>query len=219
MIASTLVSNDIIPLRTSDTGNEALSIMNEFGVRHLPIVNNRELLGLIAEDDILNFDVDEPIGSYRLSLHKPFVTEGDHLYEVMRVLAEQRLTLIPVVDAESEYTGLITQEDLLHFFARTGSFSEPGSIIVLEVARRDYSLVEIARIVESENAAVLSSFITTNLDSFVVDVTLKINKPDIQHIIATFERFNYKVKASFLETQFSDTLQERYDMLMTYLSV
>ena len=59
MIAKNLVSNEIIPLRTSDSGNEALSIMNEFGVRHLPIVNDKQLLGLISEDDILNFDVEE----------------------------------------------------------------------------------------------------------------------------------------------------------------
>jgi len=181
MIAGTLISNDILPIRTSDTGDEALAIMNEFGVRHLPIVNNKELLGVISEDDILNYDVDEPLGSYRLSLFRPYVKERDHLFEVMKVLATQRLTL--------------------------------------ELQRRDYSLVEIARIVESENAQILSSFITTNKDAFLMDVTIKVNRPDIHGIIATFERFNYKIKASFMEAQFTDTLRERYDLLMAYLSV
>jgi len=92
MIAGTLISNDILPIRTSDTGDEALAIMNEFGVRHLPIVNNKELLGVISEDDILNYDVDEPLGSYRLSLFRPYVKERDHLFEVMKVLATQRLS-------------------------------------------------------------------------------------------------------------------------------
>ncbi len=219
MIAGTLVSNEIIPLRTSDTGHEALAVMNEFGIRHLPIVNNKQLLGLISEDDILSHDVDEPIGSYSLSLYRPYVKASDHLYEVMRVLAEQRLTLVPVINDEEEYIGLVAQGDLLHYFAKIGSFTESGSILVLEINKRDYSLMEIARIVESENAAILSSFVTSNLDSSIIDVTLKINRPDIQHIVATFERINYRVKASFLETQFTDALQERFDMLMTYLNV
>lgn len=219
MIAKTLVSNEIIPLRTSDTGSEALAIMNEFGVRHLPIVNNKQLLGVVSEDDILNFDVAEPIGSYSLSLFRPYVQESDHLYEVIRVLAEQRLTLMPVINDEEEYVGLVSQEELLHYFAKIGSFTESGSILVLELNRRDYSLVEIARIVESEGAAILSSFVTSNLDNLMIDITLKINRPDLQNIIATFDRFDYTIKASFSEAQFNDSMKERYDMLMTYLNV
>jgi len=219
MIAKTLVSNEIIPLRTSDSGNEALSIMNEFGVRHLPIVNNKQLLGLISEDDILNFDVEEAVGSYRLSTFRPYVKESDHLYEVIKVLSQQKLTLMPVINVDEEYVGLISQEDLIHYFARIGSFTESGSIVVLAVNRRDYSLVEIARIVESEGAVILSSFVTSNLDSMSIDVTLKINRPDLGSIIATFNRFEYTIKATFSEEQYHDTIKERYDMLMSYLNV
>ena len=219
MIAKTLVSNEIIPLRTSDSGNEALSIMNEFGVRHLPIVNNKQLLGLISEDDILNFDVEEAVGSYRLSTFRPYVKESDHLYEVIKVLSQQKLTLMPVINVDEEYVGLISQEDLIHYFARIGSFTESGSIVVLAVNRRDYSLVEIARIVESEGAVILSSFVTSNLDSMSIDVTLKINRPDLGSIIATFNRFEYTIKATFSEEQYNNTIKERYDMLMSYLNV
>ena len=83
MIAESLTSNTIIPLRTSDTGDEALAIMNDFYVRHLPIVNNRQLLGLISEDDILEYDAAEAIGSYSLSLQRHFVRSSDHIYEVI----------------------------------------------------------------------------------------------------------------------------------------
>ena len=193
--------------------------MNEFGVRHLPIVNNKQLLGLISEDDILNFDVEEAVGSYRLSTFRPYVKESDHLYEVIKVLSQQKLTLMPVINVDEEYVGLISQEDLIHYFARIGSFTESGSIVVLAVNRRDYSLVEIARIVESEGAVILSSFVTSNLDSMSIDVTLKINRPDLGSIIATFNRFEYTIKATFSEEQYHDTIKERYDMLMSYLNV
>ncbi len=219
MIAGNLVSNDIIPLRTSDTGNEALAIMSEFGVRHLPIVNNKQLLGVLSEDEILNYDVDEAVGSYSLSLYRPYVSENDHLYEVMKVLADPNLTLVPVIDDEKNYIGYISQDDLINYFARTAPFTEPGSIIVLEMSKRDYSLSEISRIVESEGATILSSFVTSSYDSYYVEVTIKINRPEIRRILATFDRFNYKIKASFLEASYSDSLQERYDMLMTYLNV
>jgi len=219
MIAENLISNSIIPLRTSDTGEEALSIMNDFYIKHLPIVNNKQLLGLISEDDILNYDVAEAVGSYRLSMRRPYARNNDHIYEVMRLLAEYELTVVPVVDYEDNYIGLISQEDLLRFFANTGSFVEPGSIVVLEMNKRDYFLSEIARIVESENAIILSSFITSAPNSNRVDVTIKINHQNIQNIIATFERFNYEIKASFNESDYVDSLRERYDALMSYLNV
>jgi acetoin utilization protein AcuB len=219
MIAESLISNAIIPLQTSDTGEVSLEMMSEFYVRHLPIVNNRELLGVISEDDVLNFDPGEPIGSFSLSLTKPYVHANDHIYEVMRLIAEQDLTLIPVVDEENNYLGVITLEDTLRYFARTVSFAETGSILVLEIARRDYTMTEIARIVESEQGIILSSFITSYPDSEKIDVTIKVNRQHPQSIISTFERFNYTVKASFNEEEYYDTLKERYAGLMSYLNM
>ncbi|MEM9821175.1 MAG: CBS domain-containing protein [Bacteroidota bacterium] len=219
MIASNLLSQSIVPLRTSDTGEEALSIMSDFYVRHLPIVNNEQLLGLISEDDILEHDIKEAIGSYQLSMNRPYSKGKDHVYEVLRLVSEYQLTVIPVIDNDDNYLGLISQEELLRFFASIGSFTEPGSIVVLEMAKIDYSLAQLARIVESENSVILSSFITSNIDSTKIDVTLKINRPEVQVIIATFERFNLKVKASFQEATYFDSLKDRYDALMSYLNV
>ncbi len=219
MVAESLISDVIIPLRTSDTGDEALGMMDDFYVRHLPIVNNEQLLGVISENDILNFDAHEAVGSYSLSLRRPYVNAKDHIYEVMRQLAQSDLSVIPVVDNENNYLGVVTQEDLLHYFATTFSFTEPGSIIVLEINKRDYSLAEIARIIESESAIILSNFITSQPDSLKMEVTIKVNRQNIQSIIATFQRFDYLIKASFNESEYVDSLKERYDSLMSYLNV
>lgn len=219
MTAESLISNTIVPLRTSDSGEEALGIMNDFYVRHLPIVNNTQLLGIVSEDDILENDVDEPVGSYSLSLPQVIVRNNDHIYEVMRMLAQYDLTIIPVVDYDNNYIGLVSQEDLLHHFARIGAFAENGTILVLEVNKRDYSLAEIARIVESEGASILSTFITNDVYSSQLQITLKLNSQYIQNIIATLTRFKYTIKASFNESDYLETLQERYDSLMSYLNV
>jgi CBS domain-containing protein len=219
MLAESLISTELIPLQTSDYGATALEMMGEFYVRHLPIVNNKQLLGLISEDDILDYDVNEAIGSYSLSLMRPYVYEGEHLYEVMRILAEKRLTVVPVIDREHNYLGVVTMDDLLQYFSSTHAFREPGSIIVLEVSNRDYSLAEIARIAESENARLLSAFISSKPDSPLIDVTIKLNKQYVQSVIATFLRYDYTIKASFNEVDYLDSLKERFDSLMSYLNV
>ena len=220
MVAENLISSAILPLKTSDTGDEALQVMEDFYVRHLPIVNDKQLLGVISEDDILLHDVHEPVGSYALSLLKPYVKAQDHIYEIMRLLSDNQLTIIPVVDYDNNYMGMVSMEDMLNYFAKTGTFSEQGSIVVLEMHRRDYSLSEISRIVESEGAAILSAAITSELtDNSRIDVTIKINRSNIQSILATFERFSYEIKASFNANEYLESLQERYDSLISYLSV
>jgi hypothetical protein len=113
----------------------------------------------------------------------------------------------------------VTLEDTLKFFAQTASFTESGSIIVLEVTKHDYALSNIARIAESENVIILSLFITSRPDSSRLDVTLKLNSQNSRNLLATFERHNYTVKASFNEVEYLDSLKERYDGLMTYLNV
>lgn len=220
MIAETLMSNSIVPLRWTDTGDDALRMMEDFHVRHLPIVDqDQKLVGMISEEDALNSEGDLEMSGYSFSLPPLYVHSYDHIYEVMRLLAEYHLTIVPVVDKEQHYLGLITMERSLHHFAEMSAFKEPGCILVLEVGKRDYSMAEIARIVESENAVILSSFVTVVPDSMRIEVTLKINRQQIQSLVSTFERFNYQIKASFNESDYLDTLQERYDALMSYLNV
>lgn len=219
MIAKELISEEIVPLRTSDTGEDALAMMSEFHVRHLPIVNGSQLIGLISEDEIFEFDPDESVGSYNLAMAHPFVYDKNHIYEIMRLLNEYKLSLIPVVDKNQTYLGVVTLEDLLKYFAESASFGEHGSVIVLTVNRFNYSLSQIARIVESENTVILNSFITSTPDSTELDITLKLNRSDISKILASFQRFDYEIKASFSESEYIDSLQEHYDSLMSYLSV
>jgi acetoin utilization protein AcuB len=219
MIARELLSHLIQPLRTSDTGEQALTYMQVYHLKHLPIVNNEQLLGTISEEDITTSPLDEPIGSFSLGLNKAFVRDKDHMFEVMSVMADHKLTVVPVVDSQDNYMGLITLEDLIQYYARSFSFSEPGGIIVIEMQKSNYSLSEISRIIESENASVLSSFLTHDEDTKQMYVTIKINQKDTQHLQATLERFGYNIKATFSEEGYFESLQDHYDAFLHYLNV
>jgi len=220
MIAKDLVNSSFLPLRTSDTALTALSWMDEYRVSHLPVVNNTEYLGLISDTDIYNqSDLEESVGNHNLSLNRPFVEQNQHIYDVVRLMASLKLSLIPVLDDKNNYLGVITQTNLIHEIANITSIQNPGATIVLEVSVNDYSLSEIAQIVEGNDAKILSSFITSQPDSTKLDVTLKINRMDFYPILQTFNRYDYIVKASYGESDYYEDLQERYDLLMNYLNV
>jgi len=220
MKAAELISKSIPSLKTSDPGATALRMMSEFHVRHLPIVNENQLLGLISEEDILNtHGVEEAIGSLPLSFMRPFIKDHEHLFEVMKVAAEFRLTVIPVIDNNENYVGSITLEDLLNYFSMETDILEPGGIIVIEVSLKDYTLAEVVRIIEQHEAKILGTFAKTNEESNKVQLTIKINHTDLQPIIAALARYNYVVKETFTEPEYFDNLKERYDSLMNYLNI
>ena len=110
-------------------------------------------------------------------------------------------------------------QNIIKFFATLSSIDESGGIMVLELNRNDYSLSEISRLVESNNASILSSYISAHQDSMKLEVTLKINVSDLKQIIATFERFDYTVARSYQESQYFGDLKDRYDSLMSYLNI
>ncbi len=220
MIARHLISDSIFPLKSSDTGNNALRWMDEYKVSHLPIVNGENYLGLISEQDILDQnDYNEPIGNHNLSLSKSSVTENQHIYEIVELLEKSSLSLIPVVDNHEKYVGVITLQRLLSYFSSSFSVSNPGAVIVLEMSQNDYSLTEIANIVESNNAKVLSCFLGNHSNSALVEVIIKISTTEIEPILQTFARYNYIVKATFSEERDHEDLKEHYDSLMNYLNI
>ncbi len=220
MIAKHLITDGIMPLKTSDTGRTALSWMEDQRVMHLPIVNESSFLGLISEFDIYNLNhIDEPIGSYSLSLNKPYVYEFQHLFDALRQLYVNKLSLIPVLDEHDNYVGSITLQSLLEHFAESFSVAEPGGVVVLEMSTNDYALSEIARIVESNDAKILSLYITADPDSTRMQLSLKINRVDLTAVLQTFNRFNYNIVASFSERDDQDDMRDRYDALMNYLNI
>src|SRR5690606_5960392 len=156
-------------------------------VRHLPIVNNTQFLGLISEDDLLEGDLDEPVGNYALTIPKPFVNANDHLVEVLRVIGQSKLTLIPALNDAGDYLGVITQEDLLTHLARSTSLAENGSILILEVNRQDYSPSEITRIIEGENGVVLMMYLSSEPQLEIIEITLKLHAPSMSRIVSSLE--------------------------------
>jgi len=221
MFAKDLISETIPTLKTSDLGQTALNWMEIFRISHLPVVNNQDFLGLISDSDIYDMNhPEEPIGNHALTLLKPFVTTEQHIFEVIGLASRLKLTVVPVLDDNNHYKGVITTIDLVRYIAGISSMDQPGGIIVIELTERDYSLSQIAQIVEGNNVKVLSMYITSPPDSMKLEVTLKVNTVELASVIRTFERYNYDVKTWVTSSDTMDKFySERFDQLMKYLNI
>ncbi|WP_421938647.1 CBS domain-containing protein [Pedobacter sp.] len=220
MFAEEIISNAILPLRTDDSVQKALDRMNEFKLKHLPVVNDGAYLGLVAEDDLINIrDHKVDLAHAGVNLLTVFTLNDAHTYDVIRLLSQLKLTAVPVLDQQKNYKGLISLSTLINAVAQQYAVNEPGGIIVLEIGNRDNSLAHIAQIVEADNAQILSSYVNSFEDSTRLEVTIKVNKTEITGLVASFERYDYQVKEVYNNTQVDNGTQERYDSFMNYLNV
>jgi CBS domain-containing protein len=129
--------------------------------------------------------------------------------------------MVCVVDPEGKYVGVITVQDIMASFAQTAAVQMPGGILVLSMDLIDYSLAEICRYVEENNAKVISSIMIEDpMDKGKIKITLKINQLDLSRIVATLERFSYRVIGRYQETQTANSgEQDRLDLLLKYLDI
>jgi predicted transcriptional regulator len=218
MMASAFIDPSIVPLKISDSVAVAIDFFKEFSVRQLPVVQDNICIGILSLDEIEEELADIPVLDF-INLSYSFASTYDHIYEVMRAISEQSVTLFPIIDENNNYLGCITLASLFKNYINCAAFSQPGSIVVLEMDKKNYSLAEISRIVESENKVILSSLLSSNAESDRLEITLKLNSAQIQNLLSTFERFGYNIKATFDEEDVKDTLKNRYESLMTYLNV
>lgn len=220
MTARELISKVVPPLRPGDDADRALLWMDEFKVSHLPVVDGKVFLGLLSETDIMDSNAPgSSIGELDADLEKAFVKDGQHIYAVIRRLASTDLTCIAVLDNEDHYLGCITLSDLVVKFDELAVINRPGGIVVVHMKESDYSLAQLAHIIESNGTSILSSYIAQQKASGMIDVTLKLDREDLSPTIQGLERHGYEVTAYFEEGSHLTDLKGRYDELMRYINI
>jgi len=220
LITQEIISNSIPPILANDTVDKALNWMSEFHTNHLVYIHNNELIGILSEEELLEVHDDTSlIKDLKSTLIKPFVFNNDHLFNALNLFNLHQLDLLPVLDLEKKYVGIITLQNIVKYFAEIYSVQNPGGILTLEMDNRDYSLTEISKIVESCEASILNSIVKSANSNRNIEVTLKINKTELGDVISTFERFGYTIKYTFQESIYSDLLKERFESFMNYLDI
>jgi len=216
--ALSLISKSLPALTLGESALRVLNLMDEFRVNDLPVVENGLFVGLANESDFLNAEVYPGEVQAELDLLVVSVLPDSHVLDVLKVMSENDLSVIPVVDEGNNYLGSITSADLLDHLAEMLGVMRDGGIIVLQVPERDHSIQQIARIIEENNAKILSLSVVPATEGNL-EMHIKIDLPDLNPILQSLERFNYTVLSKFQAAQFDNELKDRYDELMRYLNM
>jgi CBS-domain-containing membrane protein len=220
MLTRDLHTQTLPNLHLHDKVYQALQMMNEHHTTHLPVVEGETYVGLISENDLLQVDNDNiELKELQQSLAVSSVKEEDHFLKAVKLAVENGYSVVPVVNEENEIVGTVTYADLLKQASAFININETGGLIVLEMEAKEYSFNSISRIIESNDAQIRQLNTTTDPLTGIMQVTIKVDKPEISDILATFQRYEYNVKYYVGEELFENELRSNYDNLMNYLKI
>lgn len=220
MIAQELINFNVPSLKISDSIEKAIDLMDFYKLQQLVLADNENYLGLISIGMLENqIDQTNLLIDILPEHSNTFAYEGQHVLELLNIVQQKNIEVIGVVNQGFSFVGSITKADLIFQFSNLLG-NEMGAILVLAINERDYSMAEIARLVESNDTKILSSFYskTTNFESQNT-LTLKLNRTEIGRSVATLERFGYEIVASYANEPIESVERERYDMLIKYLEM
>jgi predicted transcriptional regulator len=220
MLTRELISQSLPSVRLSDKVFQALQLMNDNQVTHLPIIEGDKYIGLISEDDLLMADNDHDLlDTLEQSFSNVAVKEDEHFLKAVQLAAENALSVVPVITGENDFIGAVPYNELLKNASDFMSLHEPGGLIVLEIASNRYSFNEVSKLVEINDAQITQLNTTNNAESGMMQVTIRINKPEVSDIVSTFQRYEYSVKYFLGEEMYENELRSNFDNLMNYLKI
>ena len=220
MKAIELIQNDIPPVRINETIEKALNWMDEFKLNHIPVVNKTEYVGLLSDDMVYDHNqLKDPISNINFLGKQQSILENAHFFQVMSLISNYNLSVVPVCDEQRNYKGSISTKKLINVFSKQSGFNRNGAVITLLVNDFDYQLSQIAQIIESNGAKIISLY-SENLESNnQLKLTIKISDGKLGAVLQTFSRYDYTVQDVFSDDEINNQSKQRYDHLMKYLNV
>ena len=103
-------------------------------------------------------------------------------------------------------------------FKETPFLHEPGNILIIEKAFKDFTFGEISQIVESHNSHLLGAFVS-KIEDEMAEITLKISPSGMNEIIQSFRRYGYLIISEHQEDSFNKNLKDRSKYLDKYLNI
>ncbi len=221
MLINEITHNDIPPLRISDTVATALLKIDLLHTAKLPVIDAEDNITGMASLEKLIEVVNEESPLLDIELEPPvYVPAMQHLFEAARLMLAHELYILPVMDEEQKYLGIIKKRDVLDALGMVFNLATSGSVIAVDLDAIDFSLSDLVRIIELEGAKILGVAVEQpHAENPSYRVSFKLNLEDSSVVSAGLRRFGYTISSEANSEALDTDFSERADELIRYLDI
>ena len=212
------ILNDVGILKLSEKIGDVQKIFNQLTYTHLPVEEDGVYIGCISENDVRCFDNDKTLSDYKYAMEGFFLRESNYWLDSLEAFAQNDSNILPILNDENNYLGYVELNEMISMFKETPFLHEPGNILIIEKAFKDYTFGEVSQIVESHNAHLLGAFVS-KMEEEMAQITLKISPSGMNEIIQSFRRYGYLIISEHQEDTFNKNLKDRSKYLDKYLNI
>ena len=168
MFVSKSMTHKVIAVRPETSVIEARDLMQKHRIRHLPVVEDNDILvGIITDRDVRSIlpaafyaksDAHMEVGDFSgvtvsaaMTPNPRTVSPEDTIEDVLLQIQSMRVGAFPVVDRQGRLQGLISVRDLLRAFINVLGIEEPGTLLGILVEEKLGQMKIIVDAITEEN--------------------------------------------------------------------
>jgi len=183
---------EVITASPEDTVEDAIQLMRRFSIRHLPIVENGKLVGLVTESNLRAYLSPEKLQLplKEVMILNPITIDPEtSIDEAARIIYKYKIGGLPVI-TEGKLVGIITITDILEAFIELMGLLKSSSR--LDVIPKKDNLDEVLEIIRKGGGKIISIGMDVNLNGEKV-YFIRLEKIALDRIASDLEALGHKV--------------------------
>ena len=218
MDCTNFIINDHKPFDLSDKLVDVRDTLRHCSLSHVLVTQGNLYLGALSETDALCLNPDMTLSEVQYTLSPFFVRPQNSWFEILEAFAQHQTNIMPVVDQQGRYKGYYELSDIMHLFHSTPLLSAEGVVLIVGRKTSDYSLAELAQILESNGGKLFGAFVSQQ-NNDRTQITLKVSSDTITICIEALRRYGFDIVSVHEKDSTLNQLKERSEYLDKYLNI
>ena len=209
MLVGKRMFQDIITVKKEDTVSYAFELMNSHGIRHLPVVDRKKLVGIVTDRDIRHAFVPQKsessqkiikyqMGNFRveeiMTPNPIFVNPKTSIEEAAQLIIQYKIGGLPVVENE-ELVGIITETDILKVFVEIMGIIRSSSRISVILGENPGAFEEVSRIIKSHGVDIISVGMSAHSEKKDRIYYFRVENCNMEPLASEIQKAGYKVES------------------------
>ncbi len=212
MYVKLIMKRDLVTIRPDTHFYEARWIIQEKGIRHLPVVDeSRRILGMVTNFDIRSVapadssmslqDLAFTLGklkaaSFMTPVEKLVTVTPDTIIEkAVQLMHDRKVSSLPVLDKGQELVGLVTETDILATFVDVMGLKEKGTRLTVALEDEPGRLFGVLEVIKNYNVNVVSICSPTLTVEGKRQVVLRLKTDAYEGIVKDLRKIGYEIES------------------------